>query len=114
MNGGKEGMPVSAPPANASPRGHRFVDLEVTSNFTFLTGASHPHELVERAAALGAEAIAITDRASLAGIVRAHQAAKRCGIGLVVGARLGLHLGAGGLQPRDARDRRSGDGGSRE
>ncbi|MEY3023646.1 MAG: hypothetical protein RJA16_472, partial [Planctomycetota bacterium] len=110
MSGGKEGMPVSAPPANASPRGHRFVDLEVTSNFTFLTGASHPHELVERAAALGAEAIAITDRASLAGIVRAHQAAKRCGIGLVVGARLGLHLGAGDLDPHGASECRSSDG----
>ncbi|MGA1466169.1 MAG: error-prone DNA polymerase [Phycisphaerales bacterium] len=103
-------MPVSAPPANASPRRHRFVDLEVTSNFTFLTGASHPHELVERAAALGAEAIAITDRASLAGIVRAHQAAKRCGIGLVVGARLGLHLGAGDLDPHGASECRSSDG----
>ena len=85
---------LGSPSIVASAR-HRFVDLEVTSNFTFLTGASHPHELAERAAALGAPAIAIADRASLAGIVRAHQAAKRAGIGLVVGARLGLHLGAG-------------------
>ncbi|MGA1399677.1 MAG: error-prone DNA polymerase [Phycisphaerales bacterium] len=52
-----------------------------------------------------APAIAITDRASLAGVVRAHQAAKRSGIGLVVGARLGLHLGAGGSDPSGGMDR---------
>ncbi|MFZ9692402.1 MAG: error-prone DNA polymerase, partial [Phycisphaerales bacterium] len=46
-----------------------------------------------------------TDRASLAGVVRAHQAAKRSGIGLVVGARLGLHLGAGGSDPSGGMDR---------
>ncbi|MBD3765860.1 MAG: error-prone DNA polymerase [Rhodobacterales bacterium] len=46
----------------------------VTSNFTFLTGASHPEELVTRAAELGLAAIAITDRNSLAGVVRAHVA----------------------------------------
>ncbi|HUF57803.1 MAG TPA: error-prone DNA polymerase, partial [Thermohalobaculum sp.] len=48
-------------------------ELAVTSNFTFLTGASHPEEMVERAAELGLEAIAITDRNTLAGVVRAHQ-----------------------------------------
>lgn len=50
----------------------RFADLAVTSNFTFLTGAAHPEEMVERAAALGLSAIAITDRNSLAGVVRAY------------------------------------------
>ena len=51
-----------------------YAELCVTSNFTFLTGASHPEELVARAAELGLSAIAITDRNSLAGVVRAHVA----------------------------------------
>ncbi len=51
-----------------------YAELCVTSNFTFLTGASHPEELVTRAAELGLSAIAITDRNSLAGVVRAHTA----------------------------------------
>ena len=58
------------------------------SNFTFLTGASHPSELVASAAALGWQAIGIADVNSLAGIVRAHIAARDHGIRLVVGARL--------------------------
>ncbi|WP_417672580.1 error-prone DNA polymerase [Pseudodonghicola sp.] len=53
-----------------------YAELCVTSNFTFLTGASHPEELVARAAELGLEAIAITDRNSLAGVVRAYAALK--------------------------------------
>ncbi|MCB2115405.1 MAG: error-prone DNA polymerase, partial [Rhodobacteraceae bacterium] len=51
-----------------------YAELCVTSNFTFLTGASHPEELVTRAAELGLDAVAITDRNSLAGVVRAHVA----------------------------------------
>ncbi|WP_092890623.1 error-prone DNA polymerase [Roseicitreum antarcticum] len=51
-----------------------YAELCVTSNFTFLTGASHPEELVTRAAGLGLTAVAITDRNSLAGVVRAHVA----------------------------------------
>jgi error-prone DNA polymerase len=58
------------------------------SNFTFLTGASHPSEMVASAAALGWQAIGIADVNSLAGIVRAHIAARDHGIRLVVGARL--------------------------
>jgi error-prone DNA polymerase len=54
----------------------RYAELCVTSNFTFLTGASHPEELVLRAAELGLEAIAITDRNTLAGVVRAYSALK--------------------------------------
>ena len=58
------------------------------SNFTFLTGASHPSEMVASAAALGWQAIGIADINSLAGIVRAHIAARDHDIRLVVGARL--------------------------
>ena len=55
-----------------------YAELVCTSNFTFLTGASHPQELVARAAELGYAAIALTDECSLAGIVRAHEEAERC------------------------------------
>jgi error-prone DNA polymerase len=67
-----------------------YAELQITSNFSFLRGASHPDELVLTAAALGHRAIAITDRNSLAGIVRAHHAARTVGIRLVVGVRLDL------------------------
>ncbi len=61
----------------ATPRRNTgYAELCVTSNFTFLTGASHPEELVTRAVELGLEAIAITDRNSLAGVVRAYSALK--------------------------------------
>jgi len=55
-----------------------YAELVCTSNFTFLEGASHPQELVARAAELGYSAIAITDECSLAGIVRAYEEARRC------------------------------------
>ena len=71
-----------------------YAELQVTSNFSFLRGASHPDELVVAAAALGHGAIAITDRNSLAGIVRAHHAAETIGIRLVIGCRLDLRDGA--------------------
>ncbi len=70
-----------------------YVELQVTTNFSFLRGASHPEELVARAALLGHPAIAITDRMSLSGVVRAHSAAKEAGIRLVVGCRLDLEDG---------------------
>jgi error-prone DNA polymerase len=70
-----------------------YAELQVTSNFSFLRGASHPDELVVTAAALGHQAIAITDRNSLAGVVRAHHAAKKVGLRLVIGCRLDLHDG---------------------
>ncbi|HVI87990.1 MAG TPA: PHP domain-containing protein, partial [Dongiaceae bacterium] len=66
----------------------RYAELQVTSNFTFLEGAAHAEELAVQAAALGHEAIAITDRNSLAGIVRAHVACKDKKIRLIVGCRL--------------------------
>jgi error-prone DNA polymerase len=65
-----------------------YAELQVTSNFTFLTGASHPDELVRQAAILGHHSIAITDTNSLAGIVRAHVAAKESAIRFIVGCRL--------------------------
>jgi len=55
-----------------------YAELAATSNFTFLTGASHPQELVARAAELGYGAIAITDECSLAGVVRALEESQRC------------------------------------
>ena len=67
-----------------------YAELEVTSNFTFLRSASHPGEIAQTAAALGLSAVAIADRNTLAGVVRAHQAARKAGIKLVVGARLDL------------------------
>src|SRR5436190_12604632 len=66
----------------------RYCELQITTNFSFLQGGSHPDELVVAAHALGYPAIAITDRNSLAGVVRAHHAAKQAGIRLVIGARL--------------------------
>jgi error-prone DNA polymerase len=65
-----------------------YAELQVSTNYSFLRGASHPEELALGAAALGYEAIAVTDRNTLSGVVRAHGAAKRAGIRLVVGARL--------------------------
>ncbi len=67
-----------------------YVELQVTSNFSFLRGASHPEELAERAAELGYTAFAITDRNSFAGIVRGHMAAKKQGIRLIPACRLDL------------------------
>jgi error-prone DNA polymerase len=67
-----------------------YAELHCLSNFTFLRGASHPEELVERAQALGYGALAITDECSVAGAVRAHVAAKRCGLKLIVGAEVRL------------------------
>src|SRR3546814_16381670 len=68
----------------------RYAELQVTSHFSFLRGASGCDELFAAAAVLGIEALAIVDRNSLAGIVRAHEAAKTTGVRLVVGCRLDL------------------------
>jgi error-prone DNA polymerase len=70
--------------------GARYVELQCTSHFSFLRGASSCDELFAQAAALGIEALAIVDRNSLAGIVRAHEAAQATGVRLVVGCRLDL------------------------
>lgn len=68
----------------------RYAELQVTSHFSFLRGASSADELFAQAALLGIEALAVTDRNSLAGIVRAHEAAKTTGVRLIVGCRLDL------------------------
>ena len=65
-----------------------YAELAITSNFTFLTGASHPEEWMATAARLGLSAAAITDRNSFAGSVRAHVAAREVGLRNVVGCRL--------------------------
>jgi len=65
-----------------------YAELHVKTNFSFLEGASHPDELVGRAAELGYAALAVTDRQSLAGVVRAHVAAKEAGLKLLVGAEI--------------------------
>ena len=67
-----------------------YAELHCVSNFSFLRGASHAEELVVRAAELGYSALAITDECSLAGIVRAHVAAKEVGLKLLVGAEFRL------------------------
>ena len=63
-----------------------YAELHCLTNFTFLRGASHPEELVERAHEIGYSALAITDECSLAGVVRAHVAAKERGVKLIIGA----------------------------
>jgi error-prone DNA polymerase len=67
-----------------------YAELFCLSNFSFLEGASHAEELVERAVQLGYSALAITDECSLAGVVRAHAVAKREGLPLVIGAHFHL------------------------
>ncbi len=64
-----------------------YVELRCLSNFSFLRGASHPEELVERAMKLGYTALAITDECSMAGVVRAHVAAKEQGLPLLIGSQ---------------------------
>jgi len=79
--------PVPAPrlwPGSAA----RYAELRCKTNFSFLEGASHPDELVTRAAELGYAALAITDRNTLAGVVRAHAAAKQVGLKLLIGAEI--------------------------
>ncbi|NNL55261.1 MAG: error-prone DNA polymerase, partial [Woeseia sp.] len=70
-----------------------YAELHALSNFTFLRGAAHPEELVETAAELGYSALAITDECSISGIVRAHTAAKTCGLKLLIGAEFVLDDG---------------------
>ena len=77
--------PISAHPS--------YAELHCISNFSFLRGASHPEELVEQAYKLGYTALAITDECSFAGVVRAHVAAKKLGLHLIIGTE--IHLADG-------------------
>jgi error-prone DNA polymerase len=77
---------ISAPPG--------YAELHCRSNFSFLTGASHPEELVARAHALRYAALALTDECSLAGVVRAHAEARRLGLHFIVGAEMRLARGS--------------------
>jgi error-prone DNA polymerase len=70
--------------------GQRYAELQVTSHFSFLRGASSCEELFAQAAAMGIAALGIVDRNSLAGIVRALEASRQTGVQLVVGCRLDL------------------------
>jgi error-prone DNA polymerase len=70
-----------------------YAELQVTTHFSFLRGASSAEELFAQAAVLGIPALGVADRNSLAGIVRAHEAAKATGVRLVVGCRLDLQDG---------------------
>ncbi|MBD3629999.1 error-prone DNA polymerase [Cyclobacterium sp.] len=79
-----------------------YSELQVTSNFSFLRGGSHPEELVQQAIELGYEALALTDRNTLAGIVRAHKAARESGLRFIPACRLDLLDGPSLLAyPRD-------------
>jgi error-prone DNA polymerase len=77
-----------------------YAELHCLSNFSFLKGASQPEELVERAQALGYSALAITDECSLAGVVRAHNAAKLCKFPLIIGSEMRLHQPSGQAHAR--------------
>ena len=70
-----------------------YAELHCKSNFSFLTGASHPQELVAQAKMLRYQAIAITDECSLAGVVKAHQMAEQCGMHLIIGSEFLLSNG---------------------
>jgi error-prone DNA polymerase len=69
-------------------QGVRYAELHCKTNYSFLTGASHPDELVEQAIQLDYSALAVTDENSLAGVVRAYAAARHSGMKLIVGAEV--------------------------
>ena len=70
-----------------------YAELHCLSSFSFQRGASQPRELVERAAALGYRALALTDECSVAGVVRAHEAARDRGLKLIIGSEFTLDDG---------------------
>ncbi|MGX1307646.1 error-prone DNA polymerase [Amorphus suaedae] len=70
------------------PAPPRFVELAAATNFSFLAGASHPEEMAVRAAELGLSGLAVADRNTLAGVVRAHAAARQASLPFAVGCRL--------------------------
>src|SRR5687768_8838228 len=84
-----QGAAIERPTKLAPSGGYDYAELDVTTNFSFLRGASHPDEMVYAAALLGHRATAVTDVNTLAGVVRAYAAAREVeGFRLIVGARL--------------------------
>ncbi|SDX08564.1 error-prone DNA polymerase [Collimonas sp. OK242] len=86
-----ENFPATSLPPVSPAMLPEYAELQCVSNFSFLRGASHPEELVERAAQLGYKALAITDECSLAGVVRAHMEAKKHQLSLLIGSQFQLH-----------------------
>jgi error-prone DNA polymerase len=79
-----------------------YAELHCRSNYSFLSGASHPEELAARAHALGYAALAVTDECSLGGVVRAHAEARRLGLHLIVGAEMALQRAPAAAGPAGA------------
>jgi error-prone DNA polymerase len=67
-----------------------YAELHCITNYSFLRGASHPEELVKQAEKLGYKALAITDECSMAGVVKAHVAARDCQLKLIIGSEFNL------------------------
>ncbi|MYM73544.1 DNA polymerase III subunit alpha [Duganella sp. FT134W] len=76
------------PPQSATPALPDYAELQCVSHYTFLHGASAPEQLVARAAQLGYRALAIADECTVAGIVKAHCAAKELGLKLLIGSQM--------------------------
>jgi error-prone DNA polymerase len=81
-------------PASPSPA---YAELHCLSSFSFQRGASQPEELVQRARALGYQALAITDECSVAGVVRAYEEARQLGVHLLLGSEFRVELPGGGV-----------------
>ena len=82
----RQSAPPATEPSVSTTAG--YAELHCLTNYSFLRAASHPEELVQRAVDLRYDALAITDRHSLAGVVRAHAAAKPLGLKLLIGAEI--------------------------
>ena len=87
-------MSLSGPPSLSGrfrdPKKSPYAELHCISHYSFLRGASSPEELVKQAADLGYQALAITDDCSMAGVVKAHVAARECGLKLLIGSQFYL------------------------
>ncbi len=88
----RETKPAGLDPLSAISAAHspRYAELHCRTNFSFLRAASHPDELVQQAVELEQHALAITDRNSLSGVVRAHAAARETGLKLLIGSEITL------------------------
>jgi len=93
--------PPYVPTVSRRPGAVPYAELHCHSNFSFLDGASHPDELVEQAALLGLEALALTDHDGFYGVVRFAEAAKAVGLPTIFGAELNLALPAPRQGPPD-------------